>query len=182
MRTAPCILAFCLATSPVYAEVYKTIDQDGNVVYTDIPQPGSAPVTLPQPSTYAPPGASSTSSTPTPPPSAQESIDSSGPLVVYKSITLMAPQNEAVFTPEAAGSIAASVSVEPGLGPSDKIEFVLDGATVGGASNGTQTTLSGLTRGTHKILARIVNANGQVLKKSTPVVFYVQQHIIKRAK
>ena len=92
----------------------------------------------------------------------------------YTNVAITSPSNDETIA-DNEGNVSISAAVQPGLGPSDKIEFVLDGKTLGTASTSTQISATGLDRGSHSVAARVLDAGGAVIQQSSPVTFHVRR-------
>ena len=164
------IIGFGLAMAfSASAEIFKSIDKNGNVIYSDVPQQNAKPVSLPQATVYTAPAPIAIS-----PPTATAATDTAA-VVVYKSATISSPLNDASYVNEAADNISASVTIDPQLSPNDKILFLVDGKPNGAASQSTQITLTGLERGAHAVSATIVNSAGAMIKQSPPVTVHMKR-------
>lgn len=147
--------------------VYKQVDPEGNVTYTDKPPSADAkPVTVPKGTEYAPP------KLPEFTPAPSRSKDTSKPFS-YDSFAITAPKNDESIW-DNTGNINASVSFEPFLQSGHDIEFLLDGVSAARGSSASHQ-FSNVDRGTHEIVARIVDSNDQVLESAT-VTFHMKRH------
>ncbi|MGB9428437.1 MAG: DUF4124 domain-containing protein [Gammaproteobacteria bacterium] len=161
------LLALVLGAGFAQAQsVYKWVDDQGNVHYTDHPHPGAEKVQLPKTQTYAPP---SVSDMPAPPP-----LPPTAPMAGYTQFTLASPGSQANlwYTHE----VTVSVSVAPELRNGDTITYHLDGQTIGPTGN-TSVTFKDVPRGEHTASATLNAANGASMSAG-PVTFYVQQKSI----
>ena len=163
------VFAFLLLPNVVFAEIYKAIDSQGNVIYSDRPIPGSRPVDLP-------PSQTVTSS----PPQAQNGGQSQEQLqvqvnnpFVYKEISIANLTDQQTFwnTPE----IPVTVNIVPGLQQNDRVQLVLDGTVYGQPSDAPQFTLAQLPRGTHTLQAQVINPAGQVIAQSPTITIFIHQ-------
>jgi hypothetical protein len=93
----------------------------------------------------------------------------------YSSIEITSPADEQTIT-GTGGQISVVVSVEPRLQSGDSIRLELDGLRVS-EPNSTASTfeLKDVPRGAHSLSASVVARDGQVLKQSAPITFFVQQ-------
>jgi uncharacterized membrane protein YgcG len=156
----------CLATAAQGA-VYRWVDKDGNVVFSDRPQPGAEEVRVPTPSLYeAPRLPASAGSAPSAAPR--------GPRYGRVAVTL--PENDATIR-DNTGQVRVEVQVVPALDSraGDRVVILLDDRVQGGPLATTRVTLAGVDRGTHTLQARVVDANGDELLASEPVTFHMHQ-------
>ncbi|MGA9853148.1 MAG: DUF4124 domain-containing protein [Gammaproteobacteria bacterium] len=143
--------------------VYKWVDAQGNVHYTDHPQPGAEKVQLPKSQTYAPPSmADMPAAQPLPP---------TAPTAGYTAFAIASPSNQANlwYTHE----VTVSVSVSPELRSGDSFTYHLDGTTIGPTAD-TSVTFKDVSRGQHTASATLNAGNGASMSAG-PVTFYIHQ-------
>ena len=155
------------ASFTVAEEVYKTVDEDGNIIFTDKPTEGSEKVILrelktidnPNPAKYRPL------------PDKPENVD---PGDIYGTLLITNPANGSGLRNNA-GNVSISVSVEPSLRPGHKLIITMDGKEI---SNGaaTSTSLTNVDRGTHSLVARVVDANGNTIKSTSSSFSLLRAH------
>ena len=147
------------------AGVYKRIDAEGNVEYTDVPRTTEEkPVPLPPASTY----------TPTPVDSgAQASGPAAQAAVNYESVTITQPaEDEAVR--EDAGNLAVLVTTTPPLQSGHRFAVLIDGKKMAeGQSSSLQ--VENVDRGTHTVQVQVVDASDKVIASSRSVTFHLQR-------
>jgi hypothetical protein len=164
MRLTGILLLIFMATAR--AEIYKSIDADGEVVYSDRPSRGAEQVSMPTLPSYTPqsPGA----------------VGRSASAVVepqhYENFTLTSPVNEATIrnnlgTVEIETSLTPPLLSELGHG----IQFYLDGMAYGAVTDSTTMTLGNVDRGTHQLSARVVDASGKVLLATSEITVFVKR-------
>ena len=49
------VISIIMAVSPIHAQIYKWVDSDGNVNFSDKPHPGAEEIPLPKVQTYSSP-------------------------------------------------------------------------------------------------------------------------------
>lgn len=168
----PLILTVALVTvsTPSFGSIYKTIDEDGNVVFTDIAPPDSREtVELSNSTSYTPPAISAN-----PPPDTQPSgtpATSTRSEIVYQSVMINSPANDEAVR-DNAGNITISVAVNPSLAPGHSIALVVDGKRVGTSLSG-QFPLRNVDRGTHTLSAQVLDENQIILKQSSDQTFHM---------
>lgn len=143
--------------------VYRWVDAQGNVHYSDHPHPGASKVLLPQTQTYAPPAAAQMS--------APEPLPAAAPTAGYSQFTLASPGNQATLW--YVHEVTVSVNVSPDLRSGDTITYHLDGKTIG-PTQATSVTFKDVERGEHTVSATLNAANGASMSAG-PVTFYVRQ-------
>lgn len=148
--------------------MYKWVDANGTIHYSDRPQPGATELHI---DTRAPASA--------PPPSltlAPASASGAEPAEAfrYQSCAIVRPANDETLAN--AYSMSVGWQIQPGLRPGDRVTLALDGQLVAGVSpTGTSFTISPVDRGTHTLMVSIVDANGRGMCQSAPVIVHVRQ-------
>lgn len=170
--TLPVVVLASALNSPVFAEVYKHVDEKGNVSYSDVPQKkGDAPISLPEPTTYK--------SDRAPKSSTGEGRKKPAPKIVqYDSVVIAAPENGATIRSNT-GDIAVQISSTPALQSSNVYVVFLDGNKIQ-ESPAASVTLTNVDRGSHTISVQIHDDKAQVLANSEPVTIHLfRQSVIK---
>lgn len=148
------VLLIVAPTAP--AQVYKGVDADGRPIYTDRPLPDAAPVRLP-PSAPGP-------QTPSP----EQPAADQGFLGPYAAFEIASPADGATVR-SADGGLDVSLLVDPPVQADHRLQLEVDGMTASGdLGAGTQLQLSGVSSGSHRLRAIIVDAAGDVVAQ-TPV-------------
>ena len=162
--------------------LYKWVDADGVVHYSDQPHDGAEKIKVAKPQTYsAPPAPPRASVTPSQRPATGQPAQPAQPGAVtqYTRVSLVSPSNDDVYT-NTDGRVGYTVAIEPGLGTGHQIWILLDGQRVDGAATGsTDGTLTGVERGTHTLVAEVVDLAGRILGSSETVTFNVNQTRVK---
>jgi hypothetical protein len=171
----PYWLLLFLFLTPAQAEIYRWVDADGNVIYSDEPHPDAETVDLPEATVYTPVGAEQESEAEILKLSPEQEDDSSTPDIAYQ-LRIIAPANdESIWVNN--GSVTVSLVLEPELNAErgDKILVTLDGEAVGEPQAATTIQLTNLNRGTHTLSASVVDANGATLTSSSNVSFHLHR-------
>ncbi|HEV2322127.1 MAG TPA: DUF4124 domain-containing protein [Gammaproteobacteria bacterium] len=142
--------------------LYKWVDEQGNVHYSDKPHPGATRLHLPKPTTYSAPAVAVPEvRNDSQPPAQQEG---------YTSFEIASPSPDQVFWN--VRSVTVSLSVQPGLHQGDQVTVTLDDKTIGPAA-ATTVTFNDLDRGEHTVHATLSGPGGTMIAK--PVTFYIQR-------
>ena len=159
----------CLLASAAYADVYRSVNEAGEIVFTDVPTEGSVRVELPPLSTVKPPE-QSRASRPARPPGAEEK----GP--AYLRFEVATPEHDASVW-DNQGNIKLGVLLEPALQTRNghKIQYYLDGQPYGIAEQSLVNHFKGLDRGTHTLGAAVVNAEGETVLSADPVTVHLHK-------
>lgn len=161
------IVQFLLLDRYLQAAVYKQVDEQGNVSYSDAPatENGHKPLKLPGLSVM-----------PALPPAVEGSTsvgEDNADQVKYR-VTPVSPANDAALRSNN-GLVVLKVALEPPLQVGHQIQWFMDGVL---RSQGEQTTieLQNMDRGTHTWMAAVVNRQAQVLSRSEAITFHLLRY------
>jgi hypothetical protein len=145
--------------------VYKWVDENGVVHYSDQPHPNAQKVQLKSAQTYTPAqGTSAAAAVPPPPPPAHS----------YRGCVIAQPPNASELAN--VDSLAVVVQTDPALHAGDQIYVLLDGQALnGGAPTGAQFTISPVDRGEHTLQAVVKGSDGSVICQTASVTYNVHQ-------
>jgi hypothetical protein len=149
----------------VQAEIYRWVDSDGKVHYSDQPAKGASKVRLPGISTYkSKPYKKITPGKPKPKPADQ----------TYRVRIVKPQEKETVRSNE--GEIEVEVDVSPDLNVrrGHRLIISLDGKTH--IATTSKYKLTGVDRGTHVIAVQVFSSTGRVLSSSTSVTVHLRKH------
>ncbi len=166
-------MILCLALSAAASagvEVYRWVDDEGQVHYSDRPSPGADRVAIDVTPPGSTPVAGGTSPRRTPPAAPNQPV-----ATAYDSLTIQVPgQDETLWN--IAGQLDVAVALQPPLQAGHRVQLLLDGRPVAELEPGTtRTRLSDVYRGQHTLQGTIQDESGATLMQSAPVTFYVQQ-------
>ncbi|TGN38536.1 DUF4124 domain-containing protein [Marinobacter confluentis] len=158
-----------LLSFPVAAEIYRQVDAQGNVTYTDEPS-DQAPaetvrikpvttVTLPKPEAVREPE------------QLREKVEKEG--AAYSDLRFTAPEDDQAFH-SGSGDVAFQVASSPGLKNGHKYEVTLDGQPVGQSTSGT-VSVRNIDRGTHRAGVNIVDSSGVTIKTGDTITFTIHR-------
>ncbi len=152
--------------------VYRNVNEDGVVEFSDKNVTNSEKLELKPTNTFK---AADKKITPAPT-TTKEKSSSSQNGVTYKKISIASPAAEQQIRSND-GLLTVSVSTKPGLNSAagDQIELFMDGRSQGKQQN-TSFSLNEVFRGEHKLQAKIVNKNGDVLISSKTISIYIQKY------
>lgn len=174
LRRLPLLLALLLSPAVAPADVYKYYDAEGNLVLSDtVPEDDASRVEkiTPQP-VMTVPAVVPDGRRPRPPATPARPVAAA---VADYVILVQSPAANATF-PRGSEPVPVAVSVSPGLAPGHRLETLLDGA----AGEFASLVPDDLDRGTHVLVARVVDAEGKVLK-AVEVTFHIQQRSVLTA-
>jgi len=161
---------FLLATSTSQAAIYKTVDSQGNVSYSDTYSTQSEQINLPP--------APIVRITPSPKitPTVGSNENQPAEAARYQSLEINEPNNDASIYNNA-GDVTVSLSLQPELSSGDIISVSVDGKEVYKGTAST-TTLSNIDRGTHTVRAVIFDSKGRPLISSKALTFHLHKQSV----
>ena len=159
-----CSAAIAFAGASAFAAtVYKWVDEQGVVHYSDQPHPNAQAVDLKSAQTYKSTGTATS-------PSAGAAANAQ-PTASYRLCELYRPENDEVFLNT--DTVVAKVRLDPQLRPGDRIAIGLDGKRVQTGSS-TDATLK-VERGSHSLTAVVEDSQGKAMCTTPNVTFHVRQ-------
>ncbi len=151
-------------------DVYRSVSEDGIVIYSDTYLPGSERVSV---SDHG--GAVKKQDKPVENPESSVTADSNSQ---YQSFSIAQPENDETIRSNE-GIVSVGLSLSPTLDEGHVIHVYVDGSKLETDITTTQFSLNALNRGTHSLQAKIVDAEGAVLISTAPVNFHLRKAIIK---
>jgi len=159
------------------ARFYKSVDEQGNIVYSDTPTPGAEQLT--------PPPISTVESKPVPKKPDAEALqtDEAGseepakkPPTKYTKFSIVSPGNNDTIW-DNNGSVPVSLLLEPPLDTENghNVWVYVDGRAVVRKSQSLVQPLSGIERGAHKIRAEIRTEDRKTLKRTQNVTVHLKR-------
>ena len=166
MRVAVLVAAMLsLAAAP--QEIYRWVDKDGVVHYSDQPgSPNAERVELADPTTYQSDNAAVDYAP-------SESSSPRQPQMQYSSLVITSPAPDQTFS---GGDVKVQVSaaVGGGLQEDHQLVFYVDDVRRP-ATDGMGLTLTNVYRGTHYVRASVIDQDGVAVITSAQIAFHVQQ-------
>jgi len=165
MRTL--LLCLLLITQAASAQVYTYIDAEGNRVFTDKPRSSNAERVMLAPSN------SVQLNQPKPtvhmaPPSVTK------PTVHYQLLRILVPEPDASIH-NGSGDMIVTLSSEPGLLPGHSYRLLLDGEPQGEISRSPVFSLRHVDRGTHQLVAEIIDSAGLIVERTPAQPFHMHR-------
>jgi Domain of unknown function (DUF4124) len=158
-----CAFAAALA---VAGTVYKWVDENGVVHYSDQPHPNAQKIQLQQAQTYK------ASAGPAAPPA--PTVPAAPTQTGYRGCAVVEPQADQSFAN--LDSLTVVVQTDPPLHAGDQIFITYDGQPLNGNSaTGGSFTISPVDRGTHTVQAVVRDSEGTVVCQAPGVTFNVHQ-------
>lgn len=164
------LLLLALLTLPAVLgdSLYKWVDDQGNVHYSDKPQPGATKVHLPKPTTFSAPD---TAVTPSTAGAENKAKAAAATAAGYTGFEISSPTADQTFWN--VQSVTVTVSVQPALKPGDTVTITLDGKSQGPGQD-TSATFDDLDRGEHTVQATLQMAKGGSMSAKS-LTFYIQK-------
>lgn len=163
MKLIICALTCVLAFAANARELYKVVQQDGTVIYTDKPQKGAVPVDLAKTNSATMPALTGNQTQQLP-------TRKSEKLPQYK-LSVVSPANQATIRNNV-GKVTVTGQLDP-IG-NGKFELYLDGQLVQ-TSPAPSFQLTNVVRGEHSVQIKFIHHTGKILASSEPSVFYMHQ-------
>jgi hypothetical protein len=155
----------------VPAAVYKSVDSQGNVVYTDEPSADAQPVKLPPLSTVPAPRYQPSDQSPA---EAEQSAQAD-----YQQVSIVSPTQDETLR-DNTGAVPVNVVTQPDLDSASghRFRYYLDGQAQGKPTESGRIIFDNLDRGSHTVEAAIVDSTGQELIRSSSVRFFLHRQSI----
>lgn len=152
------------------AQVYKWVDKNGVVHYTDRPPSQNAePAKLPPLQTFKG-GAAPSLKNLNP---SRESAAPTGPI----KVRIVTPSTNETFRNDAGGKVDVSVLVSPGLQEDQRLVYYLNGIAQGAPTREYAMTLKDLERGSHNIAVAVVEGKKEISRSDTVTINFKQATI-----
>jgi len=157
------------------AKMYKWVDADGNISYSDQPPFKGA-------EQLEPPAISTTPAVNVPKKAAKAEDDEDEKTTKYSFFKIMSPENDATIR-DNNGNFSLSMSSRPAIDTAagHYISILIDGK-VAVKKSSTTASLSNIDRGTHKISAQIKSRDNKVIRSTPIVTVHLYRQIVPRAK
>ncbi|MDX1635347.1 MAG: DUF4124 domain-containing protein [Marinobacter sp.] len=169
--TALPLAALILAISfPAWSEVYRHVDENGNVTFSDEPQNGAEAIKVKPVTTVTLP---KLQDLPDETRDQDQQDQQQEPQASYQSIQFNAPENNEAFW-SGSGDITFSVSSNPPLRQGHKYEVTLDGQIVGQSTDGT-VAVQNVFRGTHQAQVSVVDSQGRPVQRGQSISFTIHR-------
>jgi hypothetical protein len=152
------------AVAMAQTTIYRSIDENGNVVFSDEPPSDDAePIVLKESNVV-----SSVRAQPAP-----RSGGTDDNAVPAYAVSFVSPEPEETFW-GTGNDLSVELAVDPMMAAGMQIRLFIDDQQV--ASIGSlEVTLQQIDRGTHVIRAELVDGTGRLLARSEPVTFFMKQ-------
>lgn len=163
------LISLAISVGSAQAAIYRSVDAQGNVVFSDQPGGDAQRIDLPPVPTYSPPTL--------PPPAPPSQVTPSAPAGPgYQQFSVLAPTQDQAFW-DNSGNVEVTLTLEPALmtGLGHRIIYYLDGSADGEATEQTSMVFHNVERGEHSVSATLVDADGQTVVSTGTVRFQVHR-------
>lgn len=168
------VLLGLFAANGALADAYVWTDEEGVVHYSDRPHPGAKVLDLGESTPRRrTPVSQSAASTAEP---ADENADQQQGPFRYESLAVVAPASEETLW-NIEGVLNVSLALSPALRPGHRVRVYFDGNPQ--PVIGTSFRLTEVYRGAHNLQAEVLDENGELMIRSQPSRFYVQQNTVR---
>jgi hypothetical protein len=164
------LILLVLLACQAHADIYKSINSDGEVVYSDTATKGAEKLKMQPLPTYTPPAL------PAPAIKAGQTQEKKD---FYQTFVIVSPENE-----ETIRNNLGILNIEARLDPvlqarrNHRVQFFLNGKPYGAPVGKTNLTISNLDRGEYTLSATVVDAEGNALISTGDVVLFMKRHSI----
>jgi hypothetical protein len=155
----------------VAAQVYKSVDENGNMVFSDKPPTdgsSSEKISAGSTNTLAPP----------------PQVHRPAPVIEEKKIEYKAeiiePVQDTTIPIGYVGNFLVNAAVTPALPSGASAQLQMDNVAAGGPQSGLSWSLNNTFRGTHTLIVTITDADGSTLAVSDPRTVHVMRASIAR--
>lgn len=164
------LIILLLLAGSAHADVYKSINAAGEVVYSDTPTTGAEVMEMPELPTYTAPPVTETTTA-----SKEEPAETA----VYSELVFVKPEDDATIRSNQ-GIINAELKLSPPLRLRSKhrIQFYLDAEPHGEPGTSLRTVMGNVDRGEHTLTASVLDSNGEAVIDSDPVIVHLHRMTI----
>ncbi|WP_296233721.1 DUF4124 domain-containing protein [uncultured Pseudomonas sp.] len=161
------LLCLLFITQAALAQVYTYIDAEGNRVFTDKPRNSNAERVMLAPSNSVELSQPPSTVRVTPPAVTK-------PTVHYQVLRILVPEPDASIH-NGSGDMIVTLTSEPGLLPGHSYRLLLDGEPQGEISRSPVFSLQHVDRGTHQLVAEIIDSAGLIVERTPAQPFHMHR-------
>lgn len=143
---------------PGQAEVYKSVDDTGKVIYSDQPAPNAEPVEIKQPNTAKPVDF-------------RDRTPDATTVEEHYRVTIVSPTNQQSF-PNRLKPFTVVAQMEPALREGQQLRLVIDGKTHSVSSGNFE--VSNLSIGEHTLGVSLIDASGAAIANSQNITIFTR--------
>ena len=159
------LVLLLLVSFSLQAELYKGVNEEGNVSFSDKETPNAEKIPMPSPNTIK---------MPEPVPKQQASVESAE--TQYSAFKITSPKTNDTLR-ENTGAVAVTLELTPGLNTEagHSIVISVDGKPVVKGTTALTSQLPDISRGSHVVKAFVKNKKGKTLITSNKVIFHLKR-------
>jgi hypothetical protein len=154
------------------AAIYKKVDADGNVVFTDVPprpEESAETIEIYSPNSFTAANEGELLAAESEPERTNDAANE------YTAVQITSPADDASVRANA-GTVTVTAVIEPDLARGHAVQLLMDGAAVAGPSQTATFTLANVDRGTHQLYAQVVDEEGTVLFSGALSTFHMLRY------
>ncbi len=159
------------------AALYKGVDKEGNVTYSDKPFVNAKKITLPPITVVSEPEIppATIKNIPAASKKAKDEKDKAAKETKYTHLQISSPKNKQTIWNNA--KLNVTLASRPALNAKngDYFQLLIDGKAVVRRSPNTTIQLGYIDRGEHKLQALIRNKHGRIVRRSKVIIIYIQR-------
>ena len=156
----------CVSLNLQAATVYKKVDEDGNIIFSDTPMDDSEVLDVPPvPTMKLDHGKRQLQPT---------SGSNKKTTFKYEGVTITKPAQDEHFINNQ-GMVTVTVQVSPALKDNHQLQLLLNGVKRAGPGAVASFSFSNLDRGSYSAIAQVVDNKGNVVISSEAVTFHVKR-------
>ncbi len=166
MQKTGIVIVSLLMSLAAYAQIYRWVDSNGNVHFSDRPHKGAEKIELPEVQTFSPPPVPESK-----PPAEEDDTDASS---YYTSVKITQPESEATLR-DNQGMVSVLVNLQPNLRVGDSLQLLYDGNPLGSPQTTTAFILNNVYRGSHTVSVQVLDSKGNVVTQSESITFFMHR-------
>ncbi len=170
---AALIVTLSLA-APAGADIYKWVDEDGNVTYSDEPRDGAERIEREKDRPFTEFRTPERSSSRERSRREARQEEEAGASAGYERVAIARPEEQGTVR-DNRGLVDVQADIQPGLRDGHRLVFILDGEPYGEPTDSRSIQMEGVHRGEHSVSVRVVDGSGNTVTSSDAVTFYMQQ-------
>jgi len=178
LKLFPILFFILFNTTATHAEMYKWVDKDGNISYSDQP-PFKGAEKLDAPALTSVPATDIPEKKPEPIPESEEDKNKT---TKYTYLRITSPEHDATIR-DNDGNFSISFSIQPSLNTKQGHYFSvhMDGKTMQDKLSSLSADMTNIDRGSHSLSVTVKDKNGKTIRKSKPITVHVhRQSILKK--
>ena len=171
-RIALLMLVLVSTQGLAQTDIYRTTDENGNIVFTDAPGVGTRKAER-----IENPHINSMPAPPSVPGASEETPDSEDDKNTSYEVSITSPENETTI-PNGPGNFTVAARVSPALESGLSLQLYMDGVPWGEPQVSSSWNLTNVFRGEHQLTVAVVDEEGDAGATSEPVTVYVFRPIV----